>query len=235
MRLLAIDAAGDGCSAGVFLDGETLALLRREGGAGQAERLPLLLEAVLAEPGCGLGQLDALAVSAGPGSFTGIRTGLAAARGLALAAGLRGFAVSTLAAVAAPHADEGTATPIAAVLDARRGQVYLQLFGPAGEPLAPPEALPPAAAAARIRPLGRVRLVGGGAALVLPLLAPAAVEVVETVLDARTVAMAAFAMAARGVLPVSGFALRPLYLRDADARPDAGRPLLPAAAARLGG
>lgn len=231
MRLLALDTAGDGCSVGVFDDGAALAFRWCDDRQGHAETLPPMLEAVLAESGCALEHLEALAVTVGPGSFTGIRTGLALARGLALVTGLEGFAVTTLAALAAPLAGplamaEGQAAPIAALLDARRGQVYLQRFSGSAQALDRPQVLTPEAAAAKLGGGEPVRLVGSGAPLVQAHLAEGAASRVEMRLDARGVAAAAFAMAKSGKSPVAGFELGPLYLRPADARPDAGRSLL---------
>ena len=234
MRLLAFDTAGDGCSAGVFLDGRPSAVRWSDGGTGHAERLPRLIESVLAEADVDVEALDGLAVTVGPGSFSGIRTGLAAARGLALATGLRAIPVTTLEALAARLIGREGALPVAAVMDARRGQVFLQLFDPAGAPLGTPEALAPEAAAARLEDQGlggqglggAWRLVGNAAALVVPHLAEPVAIVVQVRLDAQGVALAAEQALARGVRPVAGFALHPCYARGADARPGAGRALL---------
>jgi tRNA threonylcarbamoyladenosine biosynthesis protein TsaB len=217
LRLLAFDTAGDGCSAGVFQDGRPLAVRSSDGGIGHAERLPRSIEAVLAEAGVDLDALDGLAVTVGPGSFSGIRTGLAAARGLALVTGLATVAVTTLEALAAPLFAGDAELPIAAVMDARRGQVFLQRFGP-------PEAFTPEAAAATLA--GAWQLVGNGAALVVPHLAQQAVAVTRGRLDAAGVALAAERALAQGTTPVDGFGLHPCYARGADARPGAGRALV---------
>ena len=224
MRLLAFDTAGDGCSAGVFLDGRSLAVQFSDGGIGHAERLPRLIEAVLAEAGVDLDALDGLAVTVGPGSFSGIRTGLAAARGLALVTGLATVPVTTLEALAAPLIAGNTELPIAAIMDARRGQVFLQRFDQTGAPLTSPEALTPEAAAATLE--GAWRLVGNGAALVAPHLVHRAVAVAPGRLDAAGVALAAERALAQGTTPVDGFRLHPCYARGADARPGAGRALV---------
>jgi tRNA threonylcarbamoyladenosine biosynthesis protein TsaB len=224
LRLLAFDTAGDGCSAGVFVDGRSLAIRSSVGGIGHAERLPLLIEAVLADAGMHLETLDSIAVTVGPGSFSGIRTGLAAARCLALVTGLRALPVTTLEAMAAALIGGDVALPIAAVIDARRGQVFLQRFDAAGTPLGAPEALSPEAAAATLD--GEWRLVGNGGALVLPHLAHQTATVATGRLDAAGVALAAERALARGVMPVDGFALSPCYARGADARSGAGRALV---------
>jgi len=225
LRLLAFDTAADSCSAGVFSDGRPLAVRSSDGGRGHAERLPRLIEAVLEAASTELDELDALAVTIGPGSFSGIRTGLAAARGLALATGLGTMPVTTLEALATPALDDtAAALPVAALLDARRGELFLQRFTASGEPREAPRTLAPEAAAAELD--GAWRLVGTGAALVLAQFDPRRVTVVEGRLDATGVALAAERARRRGVAPLPGFDLHPCYARDADARPGAGRPLV---------
>lgn len=226
MRVLAFDSAGDGCSACVLEGGDVVAFDRDPGPEGRSERLPRLLNDLLVRSEIELTGLDALAVCVGPGSFSGIRTGVAAARGLALATGLPVFGVTSFAALVARLAQPSTdGRPILAVIDARRGQVYCQHFDPAGTAIGSPVAVAPEAAA---RGQGPCRLVGSGAALVLGHLRdPRSSDMVDAPLDAVSVGFAALAAAAQGVRPVAGTALRPLYLREADARPDAGRSLLP--------
>jgi len=125
-----------------------------------------MVEAVLAEAECGFGDLDAIAVTVGPGAFTGLRIGLAAARGMALAAGLPLVGVTTLEAVAhgVPRAQTGSNLLVA--LDSKRDDLYVQPFDTALAPLAPPAALLPAAigaALARAVPPGRLGVVGDAA------------------------------------------------------------------------
>ena len=188
-----------------------------------------MVQAALADAGLRLAEMDALAVARGPGSFTGIRTGLAAARGLALVTRLPVFAPTTFEILVRPlRADATDGRRVGAVLDARRGQVYWQLFTGQGAPAAAPRALSPEAVAADLlqAPRAPVRLIGNGVGMVLPLLGDLAVEVVDLALDAVALALAAEAMAARGEGPGDAASLAPLYLRGADARPDAGRALL---------
>ncbi|MCB9967300.1 MAG: tRNA (adenosine(37)-N6)-threonylcarbamoyltransferase complex dimerization subunit type 1 TsaB [Geminicoccaceae bacterium] len=225
MRLLAFDTAGDGCSAGCFAGAEPVAFARHAGASGQAERLVPMLAAVLADAGWGMEDLEALAVTIGPGSFTGIRTGLAAARGLALVRRLPAWPVTTLAALAAV-ADGADGLPLAVVLDARRGQVFLQRFDSSGAALDESLMLAPELAAARLREPHH--LVGSGAVALLRHLDATAMTLGDAVLDAVAVARAAAAARGRGEAPVHGTALAPLYLREPDARPSAGRSLLQA-------
>ena len=127
MIVLAFDTAQGALSAAVR-DGEgELAAIFEERTRGHAEALMPMLETVLAEAALGFAGLDALAVTVGPGTFTGLRVGLAAARGLALARGLPLVGVTTLEAVAAPvSAVAGEA--VVAAFDARRDEIYLQVF-----------------------------------------------------------------------------------------------------------
>jgi tRNA threonylcarbamoyl adenosine modification protein YeaZ len=105
---------------------------------GHAEALaPMVEEAAKSIEG-GLASLDRIAVTVGPGSFTGIRVGLALARAIGLALGVPVVGVSTLAALAAQLLSAPRPGVIAAVIDARHGSAYFQLFEPSGRPLAPP-------------------------------------------------------------------------------------------------
>ena len=242
MILLAIDSAGESCSAALWdparpgpVEQGLLAFRALEPARGQAERLIELVETVLADAGLPYAALGALAVNNGPGSFTGLRSAVAAARGLALAANLGVIAVSSLEALAAGvRRDPLRSGAVLAALDARRGEVYAQSFGPDLKPLpgalGAPRAMPPQEVAAAVAEgalagAGPLRLVGSGAHLVqaqLPESVPAVVEAVQA--DARLVALCAARRLAAGEQPAPGFAVRPLYLRAPDARPPA--PLL---------
>jgi tRNA threonylcarbamoyladenosine biosynthesis protein TsaB len=120
--------------------------------------------ALLEAAGVRLADVDLFAVAAGPGSFTGLRVGIATIQGLAVATGRRVVAVSTLDALAALAGDGGT--PVAAWVDAHRSEVYASLYGADGRPCLPAAALPPAAALAAIAAAGAgapIRFVGDGA------------------------------------------------------------------------
>ncbi len=229
MILLAIDSS-ESCSAVLWdsarRDSEPSLAFRVLGQArGQAERLIALVEAVLADAGLRYAALGAIAVNHGPGSFTGLRSAVAAARGLALAADLGVIAISSLEALAGARAEAGGT--VLAALDARRGEVYAQAFGPDVTPLpgslGEPRAMAPREAAAWVAEqtgTGTLRLVGSGAHLIQALLPADLPVTLETVaVDARLVARCAALRLAAGEQPVAGFALRPLYLRAPDARP----------------
>lgn len=147
MKILAFDTACGGCSAAVWRDGIVLAQRQEAMKHGQAEALMPMLVAVMAEARLPFTALDRLAVTVGPGSFTGVRVGLAAARGLALAASLpivglttsETFALAVLLGAGPP----GTGVILSAV-DARRSDVFLQAFCAAThQPLSEIEAVEP--------------------------------------------------------------------------------------------
>ena len=210
-RLLALDCAAGACSVAVRGGDTLLAAERIVMDRGHAEALMPMLARVMAAAGLAFDQLDAVAASVGPGSFTGLRIGLAAARGVALAAGLPTVPVTTLEAVAeAVGVGPG---PLLVVLDAKRHDLYGQWFGPAGAALGPPRAAP-AEALMAARPGGetRVRVAGDATARVLGLPADPALVVMpagDSGPDARAVA----AVAVRRLAAGEAGPLAPLYLR----------------------
>lgn len=206
MIILALDTCLNACSVAV-LDGDTVLAWRSEVMArGHQERLAPLVRAVMGEAGLAFDCLQLIAATVGPGSFTGLRVGVAFAKGLASALSIPAVGVGVLEALGADA--EGL---VVVALDARREQVYLQIFDD-GAPLMAPDVLPLGTAAARMAELtmGRpLTLVGSGA----PLLAEAATTapiLIPEGCDPRQVARLA---AGRPPTPI-----RPLYLRAPDAR-----------------
>lgn len=212
MKILALDTALNACSAAIWTDGRVVARAFESRARGHAEALMPMIEGLRREAGIAYADLDRLAVTVGPGSFAGTRVGLSAARGMALATGLPLIGITTLEAVAfGMEADEA----IVAAFDAYRGEIYLQVFGKALEPLTEPLALPADEAAGRIS-RSRVLLAGNGADRLVPALeargiswrvAPGREEP-----DAAVFAGLA-ALRAPGDAPPS-----PLYLRPPDAK-----------------
>ena len=132
---------------------------------GHAEALIPLIARVLEKAGLDFAALDRIAVTTGPGSFTGLRVGIAAARGIALAAGKPAVGLSTLAAYAAPLIAADDTQPVVAAIDARHDHVYLQVFGPGGRTIVAPRLGAVARGVARGRAAGAPRLIGTAAAL----------------------------------------------------------------------
>lgn len=122
MRILAIDTTTEACSA-ALQDGDAVIARAEEPGRGHAERILVLVQAVLAEAGVALGALDGIAACVGPGAFTGVRICVAVAQGLAFGAGLPVVAVTSLEALAFARMLRG-ASPVLACLDARMAEVY---------------------------------------------------------------------------------------------------------------
>jgi tRNA threonylcarbamoyladenosine biosynthesis protein TsaB len=218
MRILAIDTALEACSAAV-LDTELAEIAAHESFVmirGHAEALMPLIARVLDRAGLEFAALDRIAVTVGPGSFTGLRVGIAAARGIALAASKPAVGLSTLAAYAAPFIAADDSLPVVSVIDARHDHVYLQVFGPGGRTIVTPR-LVPLREALRAAATGAPRLVGTAAALLAA--AWPAGERAPRLVDARRapdidwVARLGAAAVETGVPP------KPLYLRAPDAQP----------------
>jgi len=227
--ILGLDTALSGCSAAlVGTDGTLLSRRFELIARGHAERLVPMVGELLADAGVGPDRIAAVAVALGPGSFTGIRVGLAAARAFALAWGVPCHGVSSLAALALAGLGETAAEregkPLLAAIDASRGQVYAQVFGLAGEApdaLSAPDALTPEEAAALARAHGCGLAVGSGAALVSAASGQTLAAAPPEWTDAAHVAR---------LSRLPGFALAPhaLYVRPHDARLPGG--VLPPAA-----
>ena len=166
MRVLAIDTALEACGAAVLdiaqpqaIVHEVLPMVR-----GHAEALMPLIARVMQSAALTFEQIDRIAVTTGPGSFTGLRVGIAAARGIALALGKPAIGLSTLAAFAAPLIADDDSRPVVAAIDARHDHVYLQVFGPGGRTLVTPRVVQ-VRDAVRASSSGAPRLVGSGAEL----------------------------------------------------------------------
>jgi tRNA threonylcarbamoyladenosine biosynthesis protein TsaB len=167
MLILAIDTALDACAAAV-LDTEAGQLIARESQAmkrGHAEALMPLIARVMKQSGIAFAALDRIAVTTGPGSFTGLRVGLSAGRGIALAAKKPVVGLTTLSAYAAPVVAGERGHPVISVIDARHDHVYFQVVGGDGGPLLPPQIAPIDEALEACR-FGAPHLVGNAAALV---------------------------------------------------------------------
>src|SRR5580704_8716855 len=148
MLILAIDTALDACAAAV-LDTEAGQLIAQESQAmkrGHAEALMPLIGRVIAASGTAFASLGRVAVTTGPGSFTGLRVGLSAARGIALAANIPVVGVTTLTAYAAPVVSRNAEHPVVSAIDARHDHVYLQVVSGNGGALVRPRVAPMAEA-----------------------------------------------------------------------------------------
>lgn len=218
MRVLAIDTALAACSAAVLDtdDGGIVASQSLPMTRGHAEALMPLVARVLDRAQLDFSNLDRIAVTTGPGSFTGLRVGIAAARGIALAAGKPAIGLSTLAAFAAPFIAADDTLPVVVAIDARHDNVYLQVFGPGGRTLVAPR-VAPLREALRVSATGAPRITGTAAKILAGMWpagerAPTAVEQ-RGAPDINWVARLGAAATDTGTPP------KPLYLRAADAHP----------------
>jgi tRNA threonylcarbamoyl adenosine modification protein YeaZ len=212
MRLLALDTAYEACAVGIAGGRRSPVLFSEMIGRGHAERLMGMVEAAMAEAGLSFAALDRIAVTVGPGSFTGLRVGIAAARGLALVSGTPVVGIGTLAALAEAARAIAGAVPVLAVIDARRDEVYAEAFAADGISKGEPAVVASAAAAAMLSP--GMQLAGSGADLVRTA-AGRDVPVIHR--DASPDIAAVLRLGERAAPPVAP--PKPLYLRPPDAKP----------------
>lgn len=214
-NVLAFDTALGGCAIGLRA-GDRFAARTVETARDQARILVPLIEEVLAEAGIGFKDLDVMASTVGPGSFTGLRLGLSTLRSLGLALDKPMVGLNTLEVVArhAAHEIGGAGDPILAVIETKRSDFYVQLFTPDGIPQTAPQALELSAvhdliAESRVNLAGdavnRIRAESGGKLRVSR-------EMHHVLLHPRTLVDLAVEKAGQGM----GADLTPVYLRGAD-------------------
>lgn len=221
MRVMALETSTLAGGVALLEDGQPIAELSLDVAFTHSERLMAMIDQLLRDCRWTVRDLRGLAVSVGPGSFTGLRVGIATAKGLALALDLPIAPVPTLDALAArlPFAD----APVCPVLDARKGEVYLSLYVARGqgemERLWDYLALAPRVAAERLE--APVILVGNGVPACLPHVAPleSGVRIAPPALSLPSAAVVgqighAMLLAGQGV---SGDELAPQYLRPSEA------------------
>jgi tRNA threonylcarbamoyladenosine biosynthesis protein TsaB len=226
MKLLAIESATLSGGA-ALLDGDRLlGEITLNIAITHSERLLSAVDRLLAACGLTAGDLEGLAVSVGPGSFTGLRVGLATVKGLAMALDLPVAPVPTLDALAArlPFAD----APVCPILDARKGEVYLSLYRWRGDRMSREMdylALPPELAAAELE--APVILLGDGIEACRPWLSRLGAGVRVAPVAQRLPSAAAVAQLGHAVLSAGGGvdaeAVVPLYLRPSEAELKARR------------
>jgi tRNA threonylcarbamoyladenosine biosynthesis protein TsaB len=211
MRILALDAALARCAAAIVVDGQTLSVRQEDAARGHAALLPAMVNAALDEARLSATALDLVAVTVGPGSFTGIRAGLALAHGVALAVGIPvvGVTIGEALAEALPHLGERR---LWSAIDSKRRRVFLERDGATAAFAL--EALP--------QPEGRVAIAGDAAIVVASLLAARDADVMLT--DARLPSVRHVAVVGErrfgGTLPP--LPAQPLYVDPPEVRLPAG-------------
>lgn len=243
LAILALDAATTACSAAVRVDGSLAAHRFEEMDRGQSERLNPMIGEVMAETGLGFRDLGLVAVTTGPGAFTGLRIGIACARAIALASGAAITGVTTFDALAhaVPDDERDGDRRLVVCVNGKRRDVFVQHYEK-GRPTGEPYALLPADAPAAFAN-GRVLFAGDGAALLARAFAGDASTASETGTgpaarlrlssaqrppDAAHVAALAAARGAQGAEPP-----RPFYIRPPDVRVPGTKPA-PRTGARAG-
>jgi tRNA threonylcarbamoyladenosine biosynthesis protein TsaB len=219
MKILALDTSMGACSAAVLRTAEgarRLDAFQVEMQRGHAEALMPLVDKVLTTAGIAAQDLDLIAATVGPGSFTGVRIAIAAARGLALVTHARLFGTDSLTVMARAALMEGLAPagPFAVAVDARRGMVYFGVYDEQAGKIEGPLLIAPDDAVTLLPPELRLA-VGNGAQLLAA--AGARLEPALPTLQPSAEALAEIALERGETTAV----LRPLYLRPPDAQPQA--------------
>tara|TARA_R110000868_G_scaffold185526_6_gene427512 strand:- start:1861 stop:2520 length:660 start_codon:yes stop_codon:yes gene_type:complete len=219
MLILAFDTTAAACSVALWRDGETLKAEHAAMTQGQAEALIPMIERLLSECRVEYAMLDCIAVTVGPGSFTGVRVGIATARALGLAASKPVVGVKTTEVLAAAMPE--TPTRILAVMDTKRGDLYVQMFGPDRSPVSDVSVVTLEELPSWAGP-DPVTLIGDGAALAMTVLGPnATLSAADPLPDAAVLARLACTRA-------EGAETLPVYARAPDAKlPTGGGRLRP--------
>lgn len=218
MNILALDTSMGACSAALLRrDGEVFARTEKMA-RGHAEALMPMVAQVMDESGVAFAALDRIAATVGPGSFTGVRIAISAARGLALVTGAKLFGIDSLTVMAKEALASGVTggAPLAVAVDARRGMLYLGLYDGAARRLDGPLLITPDDAA-NLMTRGIRTAVGSGAERLADASARHGSRLEARLLDLEpgAASLAALAGESGETVPV----LRPLYLRPPDARP----------------
>ncbi len=212
MKLLVLDTAMAACSVAVHQPGEVLAKAFATMERGHAEAIAPMVRDVMGEAGIPFSGLDRIAVTVGPGTFTGVRIGLAMARGLGLALGIPVIGIDTLSAIGANVIE--TDTPVLVASDARRQEIYAALFDGSGKILHQPTVIS-IEACLQLLPEGPLLVLGTAAEAVIA--ASARPDLIRS--SAGDVPNAAYFGRTAFSLPVTGGMPIPVYLRAPDAKP----------------
>jgi len=206
--LLALDTSASFCAAVLYDSAQEKVLAQKSEdiGRGHAERLMGLLAEVLDQATLQYKDVQRIAVTTGPGSFTGIRVGLATARGLALGLGIPVVGVSVFEAIAYQHG--GKSSPLVVAMDAKRGEVFMQIEG------LEPVAVPLSEIGSHL-PKQPFRLAGSASQIIVDTTGRNDIDVCST----RTAAAISDVARLAAKMPEALEKPKPLYMRNADAKP----------------
>lgn len=213
MLILGLDASLARCSAAVLADGVVRAEACEDGGRGTAAALPAMARDVLRAAGLRAACLDAVAVTVGPGSFTGLRTALALAHGIALGAGRPVLGVLVAEALAEEAGPQSEGRTLWVAIDSRRGRVFLHRGCAPAESVALDD-LP--------RPPGPVAIAGDAAVAVAARLAARGDDALLTEIRLPLARHVAAVGARRLTGRLAPLPAQPLYVDPPEAHPPAG-------------
>ncbi|WP_343313150.1 tRNA (adenosine(37)-N6)-threonylcarbamoyltransferase complex dimerization subunit type 1 TsaB [Brucella sp. BE17] len=219
MKILALDTAASWCAAAV-LDKEhdsVLGAVSENIGKGHAEVLMDHIGRALAQAALSIRDIDRVAVNVGPGSFTGVRIGVSAARGFALALDCPAIGITAFEALAFETQDKTAGKPVTVFLDAHRGEIYAQGFDAGLHPLSQPLIFSRGEAEAYARALSGDTVLAGSAAASINEACGGGFALASLEPTARIDTYARL-----GAKRASGDAPKPLYMRGPDAKPQVG-------------
>jgi tRNA threonylcarbamoyl adenosine modification protein YeaZ len=219
MKILAIDTALEACSAAVYDSeaGRTLSFISHDMRRGHAEALIPVIADVMKAANLDFAELDRIATTIGPGSYTGLRVGISAAKGISLASGKPAVGITTLAAFSAPLIAENPNVPVVAAIDARHGNIYFHMAGANQRILLSPRHAS-LEDAIHVVASGPVRIVGPAAAL-LAARWPRHVGYAPASVDVRSAPNVEWVAKLAAELEPGRAPVKPLYLRAPDATP----------------
>ncbi len=223
MNVLALDTSMGACSAAVLRcngDASEVHARAERMARGHAEALMPMVAQVMHESGLRFSALDVIAATTGPGSFTGVRIAISAARALALVTGAKLFGSDSLTVMArqALSLGAGEGAGFAIAVDARRGMLYCGFYDGAARKIDGPLLMAPDTAV-QVLPNATRTTIGSGAALLAEAASRNGILIETRLLDLEPDATALAEIAAAGAGTVTWF--RPLYLRPPEARPQA--------------
>ncbi len=221
MNILALDTSMGACSAALLRRDETACNVfsrRQLMARGHAEALMPMVAEVMSESGTDFAALDVIAATTGPGSFTGVRIAISAARALALVTGAKLFGIDSLTVMAREAREVAGGAPFAVAVDARRGMLYFGLYDESARKREAPRLISPEDAVSLL-PSALKATFGSGAALLAEAASRQGVLIEAGLPDLQPSAIELAALAEE--TGETSEALRPLYLRPPDAKPQA--------------